>query len=224
MTDSIGSIARSLSADLRELGTVSQNVANMTTPGYRALQTAPGFLAGAEGQGRVDTRDGALIHTGRPLDIALQGQGYFQVQVGDRVYLTRSGQFRRDANGGWVDAAGHAVLGVDGPLVSDSDDITVADDGTLRAGNQAVGQLAIVDAASADALEPVGDGLYAVSGDVLPASAHVFQGSLEGSNVDPGHEMVRLMELTRHAGSVQHALSAYHAAVLAGIDELGKDS
>lgn len=224
MNDPIGSIARSLSADVRELGTLSQNVANLTTPGYRAVHTAPGFLAGVDGSGRVDTKDGALMHTGRPLDVALQGSGYFQVQVGDQVFLTRSGQFQRDANGALVDAGGHQVLGVDGPLMVDSDDITIGEDGSLMSGKETVGQLSIVDVASADALSPVGSGLYAASGDTAEGTAHVFQGALEGSNVDPGHEMVRLMEISRHAGSVQHAISAYHTAVLAGIDEIGKDT
>jgi len=224
MNDPIGSIARSLSADVRELGTISQNVANLTTPGYRAVHTAPGFLAGVNGNGRVDTTDGALMHTGRPLDVALQGQGYFQVQVGDQLFLTRSGQFQRDANGALVDASGHQVLGVDGPLMVESDDITIGEDGSLMSGKETIGQFSIVDVASADALSAVGSGLYAASGDTAAGTAHVFQGALEGSNVDPGHEMVRLMEISRHAGSVQHAISAYHTAVLAGIDEIGKDT
>lgn len=224
MNDSIASIARSLSADVRELGDLSQNVANMTTPGYRALRGSSDFLAGVEAGGRVDTRDGALMHTGRPLDVALQGDGYFEVQVGDHVYLTRSGQFRRDVNGALVDANGRQVLGTDGPITTDSDDITIGEDGTLKAGTEAIGQLAVVDVATADAIRPAGDGLYEATGDLTTGAAHVFQGALEGSNVDPGHEMVRLMELTRHAGSVQHAITAYHATVLAGIDELGKDS
>lgn len=224
MNDPIGTIARSLSADMRELVSLSQNVANLTTPGYRAVHTAPGFLAGVDGKGRVDMHDGALQHTGRPLDVALQGQGFFQVQAGDHTYLTRSGQFRRDTNGALVDTDGRQVMGVDGPLVLDSDDITIGDDGSLKSGTETIGQLSIVDVAGPDSLEALGSGLYATSEELSAGAAHVFQGALEGSNVDPGHEMVRLMALTRHAGSVQHAITAYHSAVLAGIDEIGKDS
>ena len=225
MSDPISSIARYLSADVRALGTLSQNVANLTTPGYRAVQRAEGFEGALGGAvTRVDQRDGALVQTGRPLDLALQGQGFFQVSAGDdRVFLTRAGQFSLDAGGRLVDAQGRAVLGAEGPIVLAHAAVTIGEDGAIRDGNEVVAQLALVDVADGASLQALGGGLYAASA-TGEADARVHQGALEGSNVDPGEEMVRLMQLSRHASSIQHAISTYHAALVAGIDQIGKDS
>jgi len=225
VSDPISSIARYLSADVRALGTLSQNVANLTTPGYRAVQRAEGF-EGTLGAAptRVDQRDGALIQTGRPLDLALQGQGFFQVSAGDeQVFLTRAGQFSLDASGRLVDAQGRAVLGADGPIVLSSSAVTIGEDGAIHDGKDVVAQLALVDVADGATLQPLGGGMYAASA-TADADVRVHQGALEGSNVDPGEEMVRLMQLSRHASSIQHAISTYHTALVAGIDQIGKDS
>lgn len=225
MTDPITSLSHYLSADVRALGTLSQNVANLTTPGYRAVRRVEGFNATLVPATRLDRGDGALIRTGRPLDLALQGDGFFQVSDGQRTYLTRSGQFVLGADGRVTDAHGRALLAQGGPLSLSSDAVVIGEDGSIRANGEVTDQLAIASVAADTELSIVGDGLYAAAdGATGEGTAKVHQGALEGSNVDPGHEMVQLMELTRHAGSVQHAISTYHAALIAGIDELGKDS
>jgi flagellar basal-body rod protein FlgF len=224
MTDPISSIVQYLSADVRALGTLGQNVANLTTPGFRAVQRVENFGSTLASTTRVDTRDGALIHTGRPLDMALQGTGFFQVSSGGQTYLTRNGQFELDVNGQLVDAMGRAVMGKDGPISLTSDAVTIGEDGSIRDGTDVVDQLALVDVADGGQVQSLGQGLYTVSGDTVDAQSKVHQGSLEGSNVDPGHEVVRMMELSRHASSIQHAISTYHATLVAGIDEIGKDT
>lgn len=225
MTDPISSLTRYLSADVRALGTLSQNVANMTTPGYRALHRVEGFGSTLTPTTNVDRHDGALIHTGRPLDLALQGTGFFQVSDGQRTFLTRNGQFVLGADGSVVDARGRALMSESGPLSLTSDAVTIGEDGSIRSGGEDVDRIGLVDVPADVSLEPLGDGLYAMpETGAGESTAKVTQGSLEGSNVDPGHEMVQLMELTRHAGSVQRAIATYHSAVIAGIDELGKES
>jgi flagellar basal body rod protein FlgG len=221
MTQPIDSIARSLSADMQALASVSQNVANLTTPGYRANRRVDGFETALTG---LDLSDGALVNTGRPADLALQGHGFFGVQQDGKTFLTRSGQFRVDNEGRLVDGAGRAVLGEGGPITLAAGDFSIAENGDIHQAGSVVDRLALFDASSASALEALGDGLYSMTGDAVSASAKVHQGALEGSNVDPGSEMVHLMEITRHAGAVQHAISTYHAALIAGIDRIGKDS
>jgi flagellar basal-body rod protein FlgF len=225
MTDPISSLSHYLSADVRALGTLSQNVANLTTPGYRALRRVEGFNASLSPATRLDRHDGALMHTGRPLDLALQGDGFFQVSDGERTFLTRNGQFVLGADGRVTDAHGRALMGQAGPVSLASDAVVIGEDGSIRANGEVSDHLAIASVPGDVELTVAGDGLYtAPDGAAAEGSAKVHQGALEGSNVDPGHEMVQLMELTRHAGSVQHAISTYHAALIAGIDELGKDS
>ncbi|WP_266157653.1 flagellar hook-basal body protein [Dyella silvatica] len=224
MTDPISAIARYLSADVRALGTLSQNVANLTTPGFRAVQRVESFSSTLASPTRIDLHDGALIHTGRALDLALQGPGFFQVQNGEQTYLTRSGQFKVDVDGQLVDSQGRAVLGKNGPITLAHEAVTISEDGSIHDGATVVDQLALVDVADGTQLQSLGQGLYASSGAIAEAQSKVHQGALEGSNVDPGHEMVRLMELSRHAGSIQHAISTYHATLVAGIDQIGKSS
>lgn len=221
MTQSIDTIARSLSADMHALAGVSQNVANMTTPGYRASRQVETFESTLSA---LDLGDGALVNTGRPADLALQGHGFFGVQQDGKTLLTRSGQFRVDESGNLVDTAGRAVMGEGGPIVLGAGEFSVMENGDVRQAGSVVDRLALFDAADASSLQALGDGLYGLQGDPVPGTAKVHQGALEGSNVDPGGEMVRLMEITRHAGAVQHAISTYHAALSAGIDRLGKDS
>jgi flagellar basal body rod protein FlgG len=223
MSDPISAIARYLGADVRALDTVSQNVANLTTPGYRSIQRADDFGDGLAPLVRINRNDGALIHTGRPLDLALQGPGFFQVSMGGQVFLTRGGQFELAADGRLTDAQGRTVLGTSGPIVLSREAVTIGEDGSIHDGADVVGQLALVDVADETQLQTLGSGLYAAT-TTAEATAKVHQGALESSNVDPGYEMVRLMQISRHASSVQHAISAYHSALVAGIDQIGKDS
>ena len=225
MTDPISSISSYLSADVRALGTLSRNVANLTTPGYRSVDDASGFSGNLRGASRVDRHDGALLRTGRPLDLALQGSGFFQVTDGTQVMLTRNGQFSVGPDGRVTDAMGRALLGESGPLTLGEGDVSVAEDGGIRVGAQSVDRLALIDLPSDMPLQVIADGLYAMPGEgTAEASPKVVQGALEGSNVDPAHEMVRVMEITRHAGSLQHAISTYHSALISGINDIGKES
>lgn len=224
MIDPISGLARYLSADVRAIGSLGQNVANLTTPGFRAVQHVENFGSQLGSVDKVDTRDGALLHTGRSLDVALQGPGFFQVSVNGQTFLTRDGQFHLGADGNLTDAMGRAVMGTGGPISLSSDEVTIGEDGTIRSGDDVLDTLAVVDVGDGATLQSLGNNLYSATGDLSPSSAHVHQGALEGSNVDPGHEMVRLMEVMRHASSVQHAISTYHSALVSGIDQLGKDS
>ncbi|HEY4145295.1 flagellar hook basal-body protein [Pinirhizobacter sp.] len=224
MVDPISGMVRYLSADVQALDTLGQNVANLTTPGFRALQHVANFGDSLMSSDKVDTRDGALLHTGRSLDVALQGPGFFQVSANGETFLTRDGQFKLTSDGQLVDAMGRAVMGSGGPISLDTDAVTIGEDGAIRNGEDVLDNLVLVDVADASQLRSMGGNVYAASGDLSAAEPHVHQGALEGSNVDPGHEMVRLMEVMRHASSVQHAISTYHSALSSGIDQLGKDS
>lgn len=224
MDTTIIGIARQLGYDVDALSVISQNVANMRTPGYRAERVTQDF-GSAIPQARValDTSDGALQQTGRSLDLALQGNGYFAVDVGGTPMLTRAGQFRVDADGRLVDAKGHVVLGEAGPIVVSASGARVMPDGEVRDGDRVVDRLRIVDVLQPGQLQEMDGGLYAYAGEVGAWTGAVHVGALEQANVDPGREMVRLMELTRHAQSLQHAMQAYDQALQTGITHLGEN-
>lgn len=234
MTDTLQAIARSLSNDVQTLSTISHNVANMHTPGYRGVRAIPEFnVSGADAQvgagarpgaglsTAIDQRDGVLAQTDNDLDIALRGPGFFVVERDGRHLLSRAGALRTDAEGRLVTASGDVAVGYSGALQMPAGKVRFERDGQVFVADQAVGQLQIVAVADASRLHPVGNGAYAYDGDLVEWKGSVVQGAIERANVDAAEETVRLMETTRHAESVQRAISIYDKAMDTGINQIG---
>jgi flagellar basal body rod protein FlgG len=225
MSSTISSIARYLGNDVQALDVISQNVANMRTTGYRAERIRTDFRTGApDPLPSLDLADGGLDMTGKPLDLALQGPGFFVVDVDGREMLTRDGQFHIDASQQLVDASGHPVLGQSGPVTLVHDSVRISAAGEIFDGNQSIDSLRVVAVATPEALREAGGGLYAYAGAAAEWKGSVHQGALEKSNVDASSEMVRLIELTRHAQSVQRAIQAYDQAMQTGINHIGDNA
>ncbi|MGO4502592.1 MULTISPECIES: flagellar hook-basal body protein [unclassified Dyella] len=225
MSNVISSIASYLSRDVESLDIIGQNVANMRTVGYRTERLKGDFRAAtASGDRTLSMLDGNLDKTGASLDLAIQGQGFFVVDVNGQERLTRNGQFHLDEDRQLVDAMGRAVMGESGPITLDTAAVQIGADGTIKDGEKQVDTLRIVGIADANGLREIGDGLYAYSGSTGEWNGSLHQGALERSNVDPGTEMVRLMEVTRHAQSVQRAIQAYDTAMQSGVSHLGDNA
>jgi flagellar basal-body rod protein FlgF len=220
MTDTIEAIARSLSADVRAVSTVSHNVANINTPGFRAGRVVPDFGSALATRVQVDLADGPLVPTGRSLDLALRGRGFFSVEREGRVLLSRAGDFRIDVQGFLVTPSGDRVLGESGPIQLSGEAVQIGADGSLRDGERALDRLRIVDVSDPGQLRAEGSA-FAYEGDLSAWGGSVVQGAIERGNVDAAEETVRLMELTRHAESVQRAISIYDKAMDTGINRLG---
>jgi len=205
---------------MQQQAVAAHNLANATTPGYRAdrpaFQAIP--LAGDGAPTRVyvadsaagfDQRPGAVQQTGRELDVALEGQGWFAVQPegGGEAY-TRAGSFQVSANGVLQTRTGLNVLGDGGPITIPPDAaVAIAKDGTVSAvpnGNQrtnvqVVGRLKLVNPPP-EAMSKGGDGLFRMKDGSEPASdpaVKVVGGALEGSNVNVVEEMVNMIQLAR---------------------------
>ncbi|MFC4527569.1 flagellar hook basal-body protein [Dyella halodurans] len=225
MSSVISSIASYLSRDVESLDVIGQNVANMRTAGYRTERLKTDFRAATAGSDRaLSMLDGDLDKTGASLDLAIQGQGFFVVDVNGQERLTRNGQFHLNEDKQLVDAMGRTVMGESGPITLDSAAVQIGADGAIKDGEKNVDTLRIVGIADANGLREIGDGLYAYSGTTNDWNGTLHQGALERSNVDPGTEMVRLMEVTRHAQSVQRAIQAYDAAMQSGVSHLGDNA
>lgn len=223
MDPTLAIISRTLDQDVEALNLISQNVANMQTPGYRAEHLRRDFAAGlSQNQVLLDLGDGALKRTGQPLDLALQGNAFFAVDLGNgQTALTRTGQLHLDPHGTLVDAAGHPVLGESGPITTSDHALKVLADGKVQDGSHTLDRLRIVVVKEPQKLRDIGSGLYAYEGMAGSWNGALQVGALEQANVDPGREMVHLMEVTRHAQSLQHALRAYDEAMQTGINHLG---
>ena len=174
------------------MNAVSNDVANVNTPGHKTQRTTfeaerPGVSARSGGPNNAQ---GALAPTGQPFDLAVTGDGWFQIrQANGQVGLTRAGGFRLDNGGQLVTPDGDALdPPVRLPLGVDPSGVTIARDGTVTANGAAAGRIEIVTVPNPAGLIATGGGVYAAtaaSGPIQPATgAAVEQGALEMSNTD----------------------------------------
>jgi flagellar basal-body rod protein FlgG len=146
--------------------------------------------------GRVftDMSGGDLHETGNPLDVAIEGDGFFAVRVGEDILYTRKGNFRLNSDGVLVNEEGYPVLdGNENTISVFGDRIDIDHEGNIYADGELVGQLGVF---RLENYRKVGKDLYSGQGE--PAQGYrVLQGFLENSNVNPILEMARLIELSR---------------------------
>lgn len=198
----------------------AQNLANVNTTGYRrriasadafarALRKAGGLpLAGLRVD--VDFTPGRLEETGRPTDLALEGEGFFAVETERGVRYTRDGSFVLDREGRLVASDGAPVLGASGPIETDPSlgPIEISGDGSVLQRGTVVGRLRIVRFEDTSALVPEQGGRFRADGtEPLEATeTRVVAGFLERSNVEPIDELVQMIAGFRAFEAAQKAL------------------
>jgi flagellar basal-body rod protein FlgG len=221
MLEGLNTAAAGMAAQQERLAAVSHDLANVNTNGYKQHRVAfrdlvyqqanrpagPGVRTGA-GAAAVDggraMGQGALRQTGRPLDVAIQGEGFLQVRLPDgRTGLTRDGALTTDGQRRLVTTTGALVQpAITLPEGVSAERVKIGTDGTLTADGRAFGRLALVTVRSPQTLESVGDTAFvptAASGPARPAPAttRLSQGALEAANVDVAETMVSVIEAQR---------------------------
>src|SRR5437773_5814219 len=193
MLEGLYSAAAGMAAQQDRMDSLANDVANVNTPGYKHLrvgfrdliyqQSGPGSLtnvrtgtgAAAMTLGRSQA-EGSLQQTGNPLDLAIQGPGFFQVRTPNgQIALTRNGNFRLDATGRLVNQEGALLQPtITAPRGTDASKLRIASDGSVSIGaGRPLGRIQVVDVTSEDGLQPRGDNLFAAtaaSGPVRPAA------------------------------------------------------
>ncbi|MEW6081633.1 MAG: flagellar basal-body rod protein FlgF [Bacillota bacterium] len=205
------------------------------TPGVTLLSRGAGPLpapvgfmtTGSRLEGSLtDHSQGGLVETGNPLDLALEGPGYFAVETPGGVRYTRSGAFVMDGAGYLVTSQGFRVLGESGPLRMQQGEVSVDKEGNVRSGNTQIGRFHTVDFQDPLGLERQGDSLFAATERSGPATlardARVRQGYLEGANVNALKEMVEIITIMRAYESNQKALQAQDEALGKAIDQVAR--
>ena len=202
----------------REMDIVANNIANADTTGFKveSLMTKeqpgpPAFtlqgprpikFVAADGVAR-DFGQGGLHRTDAPLDLAIEGQGFFKVTSKEGDRYTRDGRFRTDDTGRLTTQAGQPVLDEGGGVIAldlQKGQITVAADGTVSQGSERVGKVGVYKFDTLSVLEKTGDNLLQNTSNSQPATAteaKVRQGMLESSNVQPILEITRMIEVSR---------------------------
>ena len=231
MLEGLYSAAAGMSAQQEQLDAIGNDLANVSTTGYKAERVAFSDLlyssvhqAGtvtSEGAGASahvighSGAEGAFRETGDPLDLAIEGDGYFQVKREDgKVLLTRNGTFGLDASGTLTNAEGNRLEPpIKLPAGVSPKELSIAPDGTVSVGKHKLGQIQLVTVTGPDHLLSVGTGeLEANAASGAPhaaSSARVRQGLLEESNVDMSREMAAMVFTQRN---YQMASSAIQTA------------
>jgi flagellar basal-body rod protein FlgF len=233
MSDTIAVLEAAMRADVDAVRMIGQNVANAEVTAYRRqVPVQSASFADLVGESTVatevaiDPRAGTLKTTGQPLNLALEGKGFFVLQAADgRAIYTRRGDFLVSAAGVLTAVSGEAVLGASGPIQIGSAIPNIEADGTVRIGADAIDQLQVMQFAYESKLQYLGNGQYADPGNAAQGNegySIVRQGALESSNVAPVTEMVQLMETMRHFEAAQRLVRGYDELMEKAISELGK--
>ncbi len=225
MTYGLWLSAAGLQVNQHKQAVIANNLANLSTTGFkrdlavfreRRVESESGAGGGNFRHQLLDGLTGgtwqnptatdfsqAALEQGGPLDVAVEGDGFFKVQVGDQVRYTRDGRFTLDASGDLVtEAGGHPVLDPsDQPIhigrVAASR-IAIGSTGKIRIGDQQVGTLGVTDFADRSLLVKAGqntfDGRHA---EPAEATGRVVQGHSETSGVEPTTELIGMIESAR---------------------------
>jgi flagellar basal body rod protein FlgG len=220
--------ARSLAFYTRLQEVTANNLANVESDAFKADHLTARQLAGTQHPVPVAWRDlqqGAFRETARPLDLALDGPGFFVVgtEAGER--LTRGGSLRLDGAGRLTDAHGAPVLGEQGPIVVTGAEVLVQSDGTLMVDGAVAGKLRLATVEDPGQLLKEGLGRYRSPGPLLPVAdgvARVRQGAVEGPNVDALTAMVDLVTIQRAYAANIDALRAMDGVLGVVTGEVGK--
>jgi len=220
-----------LVARTQALDTAASNLANAQTPGYRAEReyfrsallgpdAADSQLGrtvnnyGLLGGDRLSSAQGALQSTGNPLDLAIQGEGFFQVQTSNGIRYTRDGSFHRASSGQLVTSAGEPVLSSAGKVIQiPPGEVSVGTDGSLSVSGGTVASVGVVTFPAGTDLTPEGTNRYVAPAGVQPAAsknASIRQGALESANQDVIQGSLDLLVMQREAEMMQKALTIFH--------------
>lgn len=195
---------------LREFQAIANNVANAATTGFRQegllfaehvlpIENGPSLSMASASARLTSAVQGPMTSTGGTLDVALEGDGFFNIETPQGERLTRAGNFALSPNGELVTLDGFRVLDAGGAPIfipPDATDLLIAQDGSLSANGRNLGQIGIMKP-----VDPLGlvreDGVRfrSDSGMEPDFETRARQGHLEGSNVDAVGQMARMIEV-----------------------------
>lgn len=221
----------------QEMAVLANNVANMSTPGFKGERMMfSEFLANAAGGSRIsyvtqagnnhDMSQGPLSHTGNSLDVALNGTGWLAVTTPNGTSYTRSGHFQLDPQGQIITSNGYQLQGDGGAALVVPDgagDVTINPDGTVATRQGIIGHIPVVTFDNQQLMTAEANGLYNTTEAPQPIrTTQVVQGMVEESNIQPVLAMTRLMSGAREMTAVKNFADAENTRLKTAIERLGK--
>ncbi|MAS44386.1 flagellar basal-body rod protein FlgF [Albimonas donghaensis] len=224
---------------LKEMQAVANNIANMNTSGYRregvvfaemieAMPVEGGSISMTEARvRRTDFSPGSLRQTGGVFDLAIQGEGFFQVQTPNGPRLTRNGAFFRDAAGALVTGDGYPALDAGGAPVfapPGGGPVVIGRDGAITVDGQQIGALGLVTVDDPRFLTREAGTMFSTDQPLQPADGEIFQGFIEDANVNPVEELTRMIEVQRAYELGQKLLEREDERIRGAVRQLGASS
>ncbi|NOQ45260.1 MAG: flagellar basal-body rod protein FlgF [Desulfobulbaceae bacterium] len=221
-----GAVARE-----QAMANIANNLANVNSSGFkkdrisfesllrgsRQVEEAKGINYSRIRKIGTDFSQGAMQMTGKPLDVAISGEGFFKVRNKNEIYYTRLGNFSVDNNGMLKTESGFSVLGSGNqPLQLDDaagKKLTIDETGNISVnGMLAEAKLQIFKVTDVSKLKKTGDTLFTLeqgASDQPTEDARIIQGSLEASNVNMMEEMVMMIDTQRKFEAYHKVLKSY---------------
>ena len=221
---------------MREMQVVADNIANISTSGFRRegvifseyvkrMEDGPSLSMASGNARHLDLRQAGVTETGGAFDFAIQGEGFFLVETAQGQSLTRAGTFMPNAEGVLVNPDGHRLLDAGGAPIfvpPDASAVALSSDGTLSAQGQPLAQLGLWQAGDPLTMTHMGGTVFS-SDTVLPTEGGtILQGFLEDSNVNPISEIARMIEVQRAYEMGQTFLDKEDERMLGLIQTLGR--
>jgi flagellar basal-body rod protein FlgF len=237
--DALTITAAGMQDDLKRLEVISQNLANVLTPGYKKQMTI-GVPFSAQfsnlqsnniseainaRRNLIDPSAGSLKFTGRKQDMAIEGDGFFEIKTDEGFAYTRQGSVHVDVQGRLIGEHGFPVMGEAGEMRLNGTAFTIAQNGDVVQDDRIAGRLKRVRFEHAELMTPRGSGMYEQGGASLVearATNMIRAGYQENSNVNSPQEMIKLTETVRHFEALQKIMQGYDDILEKSIRKLGE--
>lgn len=227
MSSGVYSLLSGALGRIRQLEVTVNNLANAGNIGFKGDRVAfesvfDGYLQNEEGKGinfsrasacRPDFSQGSLEKTDQPLDVAIQGKGFFKVAGENGFLYTRQGNFKLDEEGNLVTSeTGLQVVGEDGPLNFPHSDVSIDKGGSVTALGAEIGRLTVYEIPEEENLLRKGEGLWELKdgSEAVPSTgSELLQGNLEKSNVNVVLLTTEIIETKRAYETYMNTMKMY---------------
>jgi flagellar basal-body rod protein FlgF len=225
----------------KKLNVTSNNLANISTTGFkkdkvffnqlidaqRALSNSGKHSDSANLETKTDFSTGRLQQTENPLDLAIVGEGFFEIQTPDKKVYTRNGNFTVDNKNRLVTQEGYPVMGTGGEIQVTGYEIKISGDGSILVDGQMVDKIRIVSFEDPSQLIKIGSTLFTEEGEagiylLEPETIQVRQGFIESSNVNGIDEIIQMIELYQQFELGQKTIRAHDETLEKLINDTGR--
>lgn len=239
-------------AETKRTDIISNNLANVNTTGFKkdlaifqaspemniyrfndpisvgATKIDPKPFIGILGTGvqvddvNTDFLQGGLEKTSNPLDIALRGEGFFEVMTPQGARYTRDGCFTKDREGRMITMEGYQLMGQNGPIVIQGEDVNIDNTGGISVDGRNIDTIRIVTFENLDQIIKEGDNLYQAIEEPIEANAEVVQKYIERSNVNPVSEMTEMITAFRAYEANQKAIRTHDETLERAVNDIAR--